>query len=140
VSKIEPSKLIFLDEAGANLSMCRTHGRAKGKARLVCANPYGRGNKFSMISAVSQEKVLAALYGEGSVDGVFFTHFIESYLVPALQPGDYLIMDNVSFHKVKAVEMIVENTGAKIVYLPPYSPELSPIELMWSKLKTILRK
>lgn len=120
--------------------MARSYGRARGGDRLVLPQPYARGNKFSIVGAVSIQKVVAAMYAEGSIDGVFFTHFIEHYLAPELKSGDQVIMDNVAFHKVKRVKEIIESQGASLIYLPPYSPDLSPIENMWSKLKSILRK
>lgn len=77
---------------------------------------------------------------EGSVNGDIFLHYLRHFLVPQLKPGQYVIMDNVAFHKMKAVKDIIERCGAKVVYLPPYSPDFNPIELMWSKLKSSLRK
>lgn len=134
------SQLIFLDESGAHLAMHREYGRiARGK-RLVSACPYFRGSKYSIISAIGITEITTAFYTEGSVNGELFLHFLEHYLAAKLKPEHSIIMDNVSFHKVKGVKEIIEATGAKIVYLPPYSPDLSPIEHMWSKIKSTLRK
>src|SRR5215204_675140 len=133
-------QLIFLDEAGAHLAMSRDCGRIIQGKRLVCPNPYFRGSKYSIMSAISIKEITAALYTEGSVNGEIFLHFIENNVAPKLKVGQWLIMDNVSFHKVKGIKEIVENMGAKIFYLPPYSPDLSPIENMWSKIKTDLRR
>ncbi len=93
-----------------------------------------------MMSAISTQKIVASLYCEDSVDGVIFEHFIEQCLAPHLKPQHKIIMDNVPFHKMKAIEKIIQATGAEIIYLPPYSPDFSPIELMWSKIKSVLKK
>ncbi len=132
--------LIVIDESGANLAMTRNYGRIATNQRLHCPRPYHRGNKYSIISAISLKKIVASIYCENSIDGEFFSGFVKTCLVPELGPQHTIIMDNVAFHKIKAVEEIIKETGAKIIYLPPYSPDLSPIELMWSKIKSVLRK
>lgn len=134
------NKLIFLDEAGAHLAMKREYGRTMKGKRLVCSCPYFRGSKYSIISAISIREITAALYMEGSINGEIFLHYIENYLAPQLKSEDCVILDNVSFHKVKGVKELIEAVGARVVYLPPYSPDLSPIEHMWSKIKSYLRK
>lgn len=133
-------QLIFLDEAGANLAMHREYGRILRGERLVCAAPYARSSNYSIISAIGIGEVTSALYLEGSVNGEIFLHYIENYLSPKLTPGQWVILDNVAFHKVKGVRELIQQTGANVCYLPPYSPDLSPIEHMWSKLKSYLRK
>jgi len=132
--------LIFIDESGANLSMCRSYARAIGGERIKYACPYSKGNKHSIIGAVSTSGVEAALYGEWSTDGNIFLNFVKRLLVPRLGRGKIVIMDNVSFHKVVGVKEAIEGAGAMLIYLPPYSPDLSPIENMWSKVKSLLRK
>lgn len=119
--------------------MSRRYGRIEGGLRLAFGQPYHRGNKYSIIGAISQKEVIAAGYGGGSVDGDFFVYFMEHFLCPKLRQGDCVIMDNVSFHKIGKVKEAIERKGAELIFLPPYSPELSPIENMWSKLKTKLR-
>ena len=140
MQKINVEDLIVLDESGAQLGMMRERGRVSSNERLVCAAPYKRGNKYSIMSAISTEKVVASLYCEDSVDGSIFAHFIEQCLVPNLEARHKVVMDNVPFHKMKYIEKLILATGAEIIYLPPYSPDLSPIELMWSKIKSILKK
>lgn len=140
IAKTEVQNLIFLDESGANLQMAPLYGRAKGEERVNVHAPYKRGNKITMISAISINEVEAAFYGEWSADGDIFSHFIENLLCPKLHAEHVIIMDNVKFHKIPEIKKLIEATGAKLVYLPPYSPELNPIEEMWSKIKTILRK
>ena len=140
VSKLAAEDLIFIDESGANLSFCRGYARAIGGNRVKYACPYPRGNKYTVIGAVSVASVEAALYGEWSADGEIFLEFVKRQLVPQLSYGKVVIVDNVSFHKVIGVKEAIEETGARLFFLPPYSPDLSPIELMWSKIKTVLRK
>jgi len=131
--------MIVLDESGAHLAMTRLYGRALGQSRVRTAVPYHRGSKYSIISAISTEKIVASLYCEDSIDGDFYTGFVEQCLVPILEPRHKVIMDNIAFHKVNKAEELILSTGAQLIYLPPYSPDLSPIELMWSKIKTVLR-
>jgi transposase len=111
--------------------MTRTYGRIAQNQRLILPCPYARGSKYSIISAISICEVMAALYTNGSVDSQIFLHFLEYSLVPNLKPNQTIILDNVSFHKVKGVKELIESTGARVLYLPPYSPDLSPIENMW---------
>lgn len=132
--------LLFLDEAGANLQMTPRYGRGYKGDRVATAAPYQRGNKITMISVISLYQVEAAMYGTWSADGEIFAEFISQALRPILKPEHVIIMDNVSFHKSKHVEEIIHDVGARIIYLPPYHPELNPIEEMWSKIKTCLRK
>ena len=120
--------------------MARYYGRSQGKGRVHSPRPYHRGNKYSMMSAISINKIVSGLYCEGSVDGEIFTGFIEKCLVPELKPNHKIIMDNVAFHKVSQVEVLIKATGAEIIYLPPYSPDLSPIELDVVKSKNNLKE
>lgn len=132
--------MIFIDESGANLSFCREYARAIGGERIKCACPYPRSNKYTMIGAISTSGVEAALYGGWSANGEIFLEFIKTKLVPRLSKGKIVIVDNVSFHKVVGVKEAIEETGASLFFLPPYSPDLSPIENMWSKIKSVLKK
>jgi transposase len=120
--------------------MAPRYGRAYGSNRATVIAPYQRGNQITMIGAISLEKVEAALYGEWSANGEIFMTFIEEHLCPILRKRHVVVMDNVGFHKSEKVIALIEETGAKCIYLPPYHPELNPIEEMWSKIKTILRK
>jgi transposase len=140
VLPLNPNDLIFIDESGANLSMSSQYGRAEGGTRVKMPVPFDRGNTFSMIGAISTQKVEAAVYGEWATDSTIFLGFIETLLVPQLRPSHIVIMDNVKFHLQKAVKEAIEATGANVLFLPAYSPDLSPIEPMWSKIKSILRK
>jgi len=135
-----PSRLIFLDESGANLSFCRDYARILGGERIKMPKPHARGNYYSLIGAIGLDAVKAALYGKWATNGVTFLTFIRECLVPTLETGDIVLMDNVSFHKSVGVKEAIESVGATLVLLPPYSPDFSPIENMWSKIKSILRK
>lgn len=132
--------LIFLDESGAHLQMAPLYGRAYKKERVSYPVPFNRGNRFTLISAISFEKIEAALYGQWSANGYIFLNFIEQCLCPVLRKGQVVVMDNVAFHQVSGVKEAIENVGARLIYLPPYSPELNPIEQMWSKIKNGLRQ
>ena len=132
--------LIFIDESGANLQMHPLYGRALGKERAVLTAPHHPGNQITMIGAISQHKIEASMYGKWAANTEIFTHFITHYLAPILTPCHTVIMDNVQFHKSKSVHHEIVKTGAALLFFPPYSPELNPIEEMWSKIKSILRK
>lgn len=120
--------------------MAPRYGRGYKKSRVCYAVPFNRGNRLTLISAISIKKVEAALYGEWSANGEIFLHFIEECLCPVLRKGQVVVMDNVPFHQVIGIQEAIEKVGAKLVYLPPYSPDLNPIELMWSKIKNYLRR
>jgi transposase len=119
--------------------MCRQYARAFGGERVKCPKPFNRGSRYSIIGAITSEEIIAAMYGEWSTNGDIFLEFLEHSLCPKLEPRHKVILDNVSFHKINAAVELIESTGAEIIYLPPYSPEFSPIENMWSKIKTSLR-
>jgi transposase len=120
--------------------MTLRYGRAYGAERAVLSAPYQRGNRISIISAISIHKIEAAMYGQWSTDGEIFKHFIENDLLPILKPRHVVVMDNVKFHQSETIKELIHSVGARVVYLPPYHPELNPIEEMWSKIKHILRK
>jgi len=137
---LDANTLIFIDESGANLRMVSAYARAEGGQRVNMAVPYDRGASFSIIGAISTQKVAAALYGEWATDGEIFLSFVEDTLVPQLKSKHIVIMDDIKFHLQTSVAKAIESKGAKVIFLPPYSPDFSPIENMWSKLKTTLRK
>ena len=119
--------------------MCRQYARAFGGKRVKCPKPFRRETKYSIIGAITSEEVIASMYGEWSTNGDIFLDFLEQVLCPKLEARHKVILDNVSFHKINLAIKLIENTGAEVIYLPPYSPEFSPIENMWSKIKTSLR-
>jgi transposase len=138
--QLEGNNFIFIDEAGANLRMESTYARAEGSTRIKMPVPFNRGPKLSIIGAISMKKIEAALYGEWSTDGEIFFTFIEKQLVPQLKANNIVVMDNVKFHLQERVAIAIESKGGKAIFLPPYSPDFSPIEKMWSKIKNTLRK
>lgn len=140
VEGINPDKLIFLDESGANLGMSTDYARAEGGQRAVMPKPFDKGEQFSIIGAIALTGIVAMMYVASSVDTTIFKTFAEQLLVPKLRRGQFVIFDNVSFHKSQEIIYLIESTGAKVVFLPPYSPDLSPIEKMWSKIKEILKR
>jgi transposase len=139
VQVIDPERLIFLDEAGASTNMSRICGRAPKGERLVSAVPHGHWHITSMIGAIRLSGPAAGLIFEGATDAEAFSTFVEQVLVPQLHPGDVVVMDNLSSHKSQRIREAIENTGARLRFLPPYSPDLNPIEKMWSKVKRLLR-
>lgn len=134
------SKLIFIDESGAHLAMSRLYGRGPSQERVVSYAPFNKGTRVTMIAAIGVEEIKAATFGDWHVDGDIFLGFIKECLVPVLQPGDIVMLDNLKAHKVSGIREAIEATGGRLVYLPPYSPDLNPIELCWSKIKNYIRK
>lgn len=137
---IPASKLVFVDEFGATTNMQRTHGRAPVGERVVCSVPHGHWKTISTIAAMTTRGMLAAASFDGATDAMLFQTFVQESLVPALQPGQIVIMDNLSAHKSPEIARLIEAAGARVLYLPPYSPDFNPIELAISKIKSILRK
>jgi transposase len=131
--------LIFLDEFGINLAMTRTHARAPLGERAKITEPFPHGSNISVISAMGVHGVCAPLMLEGAVNSEVFEVYVQHLLVPCLRPGHIVLLDNVKFHYApKAIELI-EAAGARVLYLPAYSPDFNPIEGCISKLKTALR-
>ena len=120
--------------------MANEYGRALGGKRLKMPKPMDRGKNYSIIGAVGLMGVIAMLYGKCTTDGAIFLEFIKNHLVKKLRSGYTVFMDNVQFHKSEEIRKAIEKVGAKLIFLPPYSPDLSPIENMWSKIKTVIRK
>ena len=137
---INPEDIIVLDESGSDLSQTSDYARAAGGERAKAAKPHAPGGKrFSIIGAISTSAIVAMMYIDCAINGNIFVEFIRK-LLPKLRPGQYLVMDNISFHKKEMVKTLVESVGARVVFLPPYSPELSPIEKMWSKIKHFIKQ
>jgi transposase len=131
--------LVFLDESGIHLGMTRSHARSP-KGERVRGDVPPRGKNVSLIGAVGINGLLSQIALLGSVNGLTFEAFIATRLVPKLWPGACVVMDNCSIHKGAEIERLINEVGARLIYLPPYSPDFSPIENLWSKLKSILRK
>lgn len=131
--------LVFIDEAGLHLSMGRLFARAFPGQRAVDAVPRNRGSNVSLIGALSLDGLIASMTLKASVDTAAFLSYVCDVLVPQLWVGAIVVMDNLKVHHAQSVRQAIEAVGAQVVFLPPYSPDLSPIELCWSKLKQFLR-
>lgn len=140
IAGIDLSKFKFLDEAGSNLAMTRLYGRAARGKRVIDNVPQNYGENITMLAALSLSGINAPMTIGGAVDGAVFKVYVEQVLCPTLQAGDVVIMDNLPAHKVKGIEELIQARGARLIYLPPYSPDLNPIEKCWSKIKTYLRR
>jgi transposase len=139
---IEPldfERLKFIDESGVNLAMTRRYGRAPRGERVVGAVPHNYGANVTMIAALSLQGVEAVMTIDGATDAEVFRAYVAHVLCPNLVPGDIVVMDNLRAHKVAGICERIEAQGAHLISWPPYSPDLSPIEPCWSKLKTLLR-
>ncbi len=138
-SQIDPAKVVFIDETWAKTNMTRRYARALLGSRVVEKTPCGRWQTTTFLGALRAEGFIAPLTVEGAINGPLFRSWVEQHLAPALQPGDLVVMDNLSSHKVAGVRKAIEAVGAELRYLPPYSPDLNPIELAFAKLKKLLR-
>lgn len=130
---------MFLDESGAKTNMTRLRGRAPRGRRLHAAAPCGRWQSTTMISSIRLDGTTACMHLPGAADTAAFVTYIEEVLCPTLRPGDIVVMDNLSVHKSPEVQRLVQAAGAEVRFLPAYSPDLNPIEKMWSKIKNSLR-
>ncbi|WP_197528176.1 IS630 family transposase [Posidoniimonas polymericola] len=130
---------MFLDETWAMTNMTRSRGRSERGSRLVEKTPCGRWSTTTFLGAVRSTGFIAPVCVEGAINGRVFKAWVEQHLVRELREGDVVVMDNLSSHKVKGVAEAIEAAGAEVRYLPPYSPDLNPIELAFSKFKRLLR-
>ena len=138
--EMDIDKLIFLDESGLNTGMTRLYGRSSGKERVVDYIPDVRFERTTILSSIRANGDMVPLIFEGALNGELFKAYISKCLAPTLNEGDIVIMDNLSSHKVEGVVDLIIAAGASVIYLPPYSPDFNPIEMMWSKIKAYLRK
>ena len=138
-SEVDPEQLVFVDETGLKTDITRLRGWAEGGHRLVEAVPGGHWQTHTLVHGVALDGTRAAMVLNGPIDGITFTGFCEHFLAPTLHPGDLVVLDNLSSHKSSAAVRAVEAVGARMVYLPPYSPDLNPIENLFSKLKQLIR-
>jgi len=137
--EVDPNRFVFIDETWAKTNMTRRYGRTLIGTRLVEKTPCGRWQTTTFLGALRAEGFIAPLTMDGPINGPLFRGWVEQHLAPALQPGDIVVMDNLSSHKVTGVREAIEAVGAELRYLPPYSPDLNPIELAFSKFKKLLR-
>ncbi len=131
--------VVVLDESYATTQFTRLRGRCAREERLVASVPHGHWKTVTILAAITIEGVLAAASIDAATDGEVFTCFIREVLIPTLRPGMVVVMDNLSAHKLAAIRVSIEAARCRLVYLPPYSPDYSPIENIWSKVKQSLR-
>ena len=137
---IDTARLVFIDESGAKTNMTRLYGRGFNGGRVYDCVPHGHWSPTTMIAAVGTEGTRAPFVFEGAMDAEMFVAYVKHVLVPELKPGDIVVMDNLRSHKNAHAQELIEQAGAHVWFLPPYSPDFNPIEKMWSKIKAYLRK
>lgn len=138
--QIPATRFICIDEASAKTNMTRLYGRAKKGMRCFDTAPHGHWKTITMLSAIWADGSTEPFIFDGATNKLIFEAYIEKYLLPHLRDGDFVVMDNLSAHKGLKIQELIESKKATALYLPPYSPDLNPIEQMWSKVKSILRK
>lgn len=136
---LDPDRLVFLDETAAATNMARRYGRAPRGERCRLAVPHGHYKTTPITAALRSDGLCAAALFDGATNGARFRTYVTDTLVPVLRPGDIVILDNLQAHKVTGVREAIEAVGAKLLYLPPYSPDFNPIEQVFAKLKSLLR-
>jgi transposase len=139
-ARVPLENLVFLDEAGVNLAMCPRYGRSPNGKRLYEKKPARRAKNISLVGAMKHDGICALHPYDGPIDTKKFLHFVESILIPSLKAGDTLIMDNLRVHRVDIVRKTLLNAGINVIFLPPYCPQLNPIEEAWSVIKNLFRK
>jgi transposase len=137
---LEAGKLVFVDETGANTKLVRTHGRGPKGQRVHGKAPWGHWQTTTFVGALRAGGITAPMVLDGAMNGPAFLAYVRQVLAPSLAPGDIVVLDNLGAHKVSGVRAAIEAVGATLRYLPPYSPDLNPIELAFAKLKGLLRK
>lgn len=138
--RVDPSRLVFIDETWTKTNMAPLRGWAPRGHRLVAKVPHGHWNTTTFLAALRHDRIDAPWLLEGPINGESFQTYVEKVLAPTLRPGDIVIMDNLGSHKGKAIRWLIRSAGAKLIFLPKYSPDLNPIEQVFAKLKHLLRK
>jgi transposase len=137
---LDPEKLVFIDETGCATNMVRLRGRGLKGARVHGSTPHGHWKITTFVAGLRAGALTAPMVMDGPMNATAFLAYIEQMLVPTLTPGDIVVMDNLSSHKGDAIRVAIEAAGAELRFLPPYSPDLNPIEQAFAKLKALLRK
>lgn len=137
---MDPAALVFLDETGATTNMARRYGWSPKGERLIDAAPFGHWRTTTFIAGLRSTGIIAPMVLDAPMTGETFRAYVEQFLAPTLSPGDVVVLDNLPAHKVAGIREALTAVGASILYLPPYSPDLNPIEQLFAKLKTLLRK
>jgi transposase len=138
--RLDPARLVFIDETWAKTNMAPLRGWAPVGERLHAKVPYGHWRTMTLLAALRCDRIDAPCVLDQPVNGQSFTDYVEQFLVPTLSPGDVVIMDNLSSHKRPAIRKAIRGVGARLLFLPPYSPDLNPIEQVFAKLKHLMRK
>lgn len=136
---LDPACLVFIDETGTSTNMARPRGRCRRGERLIGKVPHGHWKITTFVAGLRHNAMTAPFVIDKPMNGAIFRAYLEQCLVPTLQPGDIVVMDNLSSHKSDEVRQIIERAGARLLYLPPYSPDFNPIEQAFAKLKAHLR-
>ncbi len=137
---LDVTRLVFIDETGTNTKMVRARGRCARGRRLIGKAPFGHWKTTTFVAGLRCNEISAPCVLDGAMDGQGFLTYVETMLVPSLSQGDIVVMDNLPAHKVDGVRKLIEAVNARLIYLPPYSPDLNPIEMAFAKLKALLRK
>jgi transposase len=132
--------MVFIDETWAKTNMTRTHGWSDRGTPLIDKVPYGHWKTLTFIAGLRHDGIVAPCVLDGPINGQSFTGWVEQFLIPALEPGSIVVVDNLGSHKGSTVRKFLRAAGMKLFFLPPYSPDLNPIEQVFSKLKRLLRK
>lgn len=140
VAQQDVTRFKFLDETSINTSLTRLYGRAAPGERVVERTPLPSGPATTTLAVLGWDGLTAPLVVTGAVNGAVFSGYVEHCLAPTLQPGEIVVMDNLAAHKVAGIAELIHARGAQVLYLPPYSADFNPIELAWSKVKTIVRR
>lgn len=138
--RIDPSRLVFIDETWTKTNMAPLWGWAPRGQRIKAKVPHGHWNTMTFLAALRHDRITAPWLLDGPINGESFQLYIEKVLAPTLQPGDIVIMDNLGSHKAHAIRQTIRAVGARLLFLPKYSPDLNPIEQFFAKLKHWLRK
>ena len=137
---LDPERLVFIDETWASTNMARRHGRCRRGERLRSGVPHGHWKTTTLVAGLRRTGMVAPMVLDGPINGDWFEAYVRQILVPDLRRGDVVIMDNLSSHKRASVRDLIEAAGARLLFLPPYSPDFNPIEKAFSRLKAMLRK
>lgn len=139
-ASLDPDKLVFIDETGASTKMVRLRGRCRRGERLLAKAPWGHWKTTTFVAGLRRNRLVAPFVLDGPMNGDAFLVYVEKFLIPTLEPGDRVVADNLSAHKVEGVRKLISDAGAELRFLPAYSPDLNPIEMAFSQLKAHLRK
>ena len=137
---LDPDRLVFIDETWTATNMARSHGRCRRGERLRMGVPHGHRKTTTLVAGLRTTGMVAPMTLDGPINGDWFEAYVRHILRPTLRPGDMVIMDNLSSHKRASVCEMIEAAGARLLFLPPYSPDFNPIEMAFAKLKALLRK